>query len=145
MRTLGRLLLGGFFIQSGIHHFQQTKDIAAYAATKGVPQPETAIQVSGAMLLLGGALLALGVKPKIGALAIAGFLAGVSPVMHNFWAVEDPSQKMNEQINFSKNVALLGAALAVAGAEERASQAEKEAKRTKERGPRERGLLRKAA
>jgi uncharacterized membrane protein YphA (DoxX/SURF4 family) len=145
MRTLGRLILGGFFIYSGINHLNKAKDMAPYAASKGVPQPETAVKVSGAMLLLGGALLALGVKPKIGALTVAAFLAGVSPVMHNFWAVEDPSQKMNDQINFMKNMALLGAALAVAGAEERASQAEKEVKRTKERGPRERGLLRKAA
>ena len=140
MRTLGRLILGGFFIYNGVHHFQKTKDMAGFAAAKGVPKPETAIQLTGAMLLLGGTLLTLGIKPKIGALAIAGFLAGVSPVMHNFWSIEDPVQKMNDQANFFKNLALMGASLAVAGAEEKAREAEAELKR-----PKQRGLLRKAA
>jgi putative oxidoreductase len=140
MRTLGRLILGGFFVSSGINHFQKTKDMVGYAASKGVPKPETAIQLTGAMLLLGGTMLALGIKPKIGALVVAGFLAGVSPVMHNFWSIEDPAQKMNDQINFFKNLALLGASLAVAGAEEKAREAEAELKR-----PKQRGLLRKAA
>ncbi len=120
MRTIhlvGRILLGGFFIYNGINHFKKTKDMAGYAAAKGVPQPELAIQVTGGMMLLGGAMLALGIKPKIGALLIAGFLAGVSPVMHNFWAIEDPSQKMNDMINFTKNMALLGASLTLAGIE----------------------------
>jgi hypothetical protein len=35
----------------------------------------------------------------------------VSFVIHNFWAVEE-EQKMNEQIQFMKNMALAGAALA---------------------------------
>jgi len=140
MRTLGRLILGGFFIYNGIHHLQKPKDMAGYAAAKGVPQPEVAIQLTGAMLLLGGTLLGLGIKPKLGGLMVAGFLAGVSPVMHNFWSIEDPNQKMNEMINFSKNLALLGAALAVAGAEDKARKAEAELKR-----PKSRGLLRKAA
>ncbi len=121
MRTvhlIGRLILGGFFIYNGINHFKKTKDMAGYAASKGVPQPELAIQATGGMMLLGGAMLALGVKPKIGALMIAAFLAGVSPVMHNFWSVEDPNQKMGEMINFTKNMALLGGALALTGYEE---------------------------
>ena len=28
--------------------------------------------------------------------------------MHNFWAVQDPAQKMNDMINFTKNWALIG-------------------------------------
>jgi hypothetical protein len=35
-----------------------------------------------------------------------------------FWDLEDPGQRMNEMINFSKNVALLGAALALMSLEE---------------------------
>ncbi|MGI9103925.1 MAG: DoxX family membrane protein [Terriglobales bacterium] len=94
---------------------RKSKEMAGYAAAKGVPQPELAVQATGGMMLLGGVLLALGVKPKIGALIIAGFLAGVSPVMHNFWSIEDPNQKMNDMINFVKNMALLGAVLTLTG------------------------------
>ena len=32
-------------------------------------------------------------------------------MMHNFWTVEDAQMKMNDMINFTKNMALAGAAL----------------------------------
>jgi len=79
--------------------------------------PEAAVTVSGALLTLGGASILLGVKPKVGAAAIVGFLAGVSPVTHEFWRVEDPNQRMNDMINFGKNIAL-GGALALMAIEE---------------------------
>ena len=53
------------------------------------------ISASGAALIVGGASILLGLKPKLGTLAIMGFLAGVSPSMHDFWHDEDPNQRMN--------------------------------------------------
>jgi uncharacterized membrane protein YphA (DoxX/SURF4 family) len=67
---------------------------------------------SGAALVFGGANLTLGLNPRLGAAAIAGFLATATPMMHDFWNVTDPNQRQNEMIHFSKNVALLGAAAA---------------------------------
>jgi uncharacterized membrane protein YphA (DoxX/SURF4 family) len=133
MRTLGRLLLGGFFVYNGINHFKQTQTMAGFAAAKGVPMPEIAIKATGTMMLLGGSMLALGIKPKYGSLLIAGFLAGVSPVMHNFWAAEDPTQRTNDEINFAKNMALLGAALAIGGAEENVKEVKAERDERRER------------
>ena len=115
---IGRLLFGGFFLYNGINHFRQRKNLAQYAASKKVPAPEAGVIASGAALAIGGASLILGIKPKWGAAAILGFLAGVSPVMHDFWRHEDPNQRMNELINFSKNLALLGAAVALMGVDE---------------------------
>ena len=69
-------------------------------------------------LIAGGASLLLGVKPKAGAMAILGFLAGVSPVMHDFWRDEDPETRNTNMIMFMKNMALAGAALALLGVEE---------------------------
>ena len=115
---LGRSIFGGFFLYNGIHHFQERKQMAQYAASKGVPLAEAAVVGSGVMLTVGGASILLGIKPKIGALAVLGFLAGVSPVMHDFWKQEDPGQKQGEMINFAKNVAMAGAALALLGVEE---------------------------
>jgi hypothetical protein len=60
------------------------------------------------VLILGGASILLGVKPKYGAAALAGFLLGISPVIHDFWTVADPNQRMNEMVNFTKNLALAG-------------------------------------
>src|SRR5436309_10271907 len=111
-------MFGGFFLYNGINHLQQRKQLAQYASSKNVPKPEFAVVASGVALLLGGASLLLGVKPKLGAAMVAGFLAGVSPVMHDFWRAEDPNQRMNDMINFSKNLALLGGALALTGVDE---------------------------
>ncbi|MCZ2077351.1 MAG: DoxX family protein [Bryobacteraceae bacterium] len=115
---LGRVLFGGYFLYNGIHHFRNHESLTQYAAAKGVPNPDAAVSATGALLLLGGASIVLGLKPKLGAAALTMFLAGVSPMMHGFWRVEDPGQRMNETINFTKNVALLGAVLALMGTEE---------------------------
>jgi uncharacterized membrane protein YphA (DoxX/SURF4 family) len=60
----------------------------------------------------------LGIKPKLGAVALMGFLAGVSPIMHDFWRAQDPGQRMNDMTNFTKNMALLGGTAALMGVEE---------------------------
>ena len=115
---IGRLLFAGFFINSGISHLQNRKSMAAYARAKGVPQPELAVTLSAVPLLIGGASVLLGVKPKLGAMALLGFLAGVSPMMHDFWRDEDPETRNNNMIKFMKNMALAGGALALMGVEE---------------------------
>src|SRR2546421_11793503 len=115
---IGRLIFGGYFIYNGINHFKQTETRAQYAGAKKVPRPREAVMATGAMMLLGGTSILLGIKPKLGGAAIIGFLAGVSPIMHDFWRAEDPNQRMNDMINFSKNMALLGGALALTGVDE---------------------------
>ena len=114
---IGRAIFGGFFIMSGIKHFKQQKQMAQYAAAKNVPKPDLVVKASGAMLIVGGTSILLGIKPKLGTLAVMGFLAGVSPVMHDFWN-EQAEQRMNDMINFTKNMALVGGALALMGVEE---------------------------
>ncbi len=115
---IGRMLLGGFFVKAGIDHLRNREAMAGYAGSKGVPKPEWAVPLSAVPLIVGGTSLMLGVKPKVGTLAVLGFLAGVSPVMHDFWQNEDPNEKQNNKVNFMKNMALAGAALALMGVDE---------------------------
>jgi len=115
---LGRLIFGGFFLYNGINHIRNRKMLAQYTAAKKVPQPEVAVVTTGVMLTIGGASLVLGVRPKLGALAILGFLVSASPIMHDFWKHQDPNQRQAEMINFMKNLALAGGALALMGIEE---------------------------
>lgn len=115
---LGRLVFGGYFLYSGINHFLNRKPLTQYAAAKKIPLPDVAVAASGAAMIVGGSSILLGIKPKLGSLAIMGFLAGVSPLMHDFWSHADPNQRQAEMINFTKNMALLGGALALMGVEE---------------------------
>jgi putative oxidoreductase len=115
---LGRLLFGGFFIFNGINHFQKTRELSHYAGAKKVPRPDIAVRATGVLLIAGGSSILLGIKPKLGSAAVLGFLAGVSPVMHDFWKEEEPGKRLNDTINFAKNLALAGGAMALMGVEE---------------------------
>jgi putative oxidoreductase len=115
---IGRLIFGGFFLYNGINHIIHRKQLAEYSRAKNVPKAEAAVVATGAMMLAGGTSVVLGIKPKLGTLAILGFLGGVSPVMHDFWHAEDPNQRQADMIHFAKNVAMIGASLALMGVEE---------------------------
>ena len=115
---IGRLVFGGFFLYNGIHHLKERKSLTGYAQSKNVPMAEIAVTATGVALIAGGTSILLGIKPKLGAATIAAFLGGVSPVMHDFWRIEDPTQRMHEMVNFTKNLALLGGALALLGVDE---------------------------
>jgi putative oxidoreductase len=108
---LGRILYGGFFLLNAYHHFTQTSAMAPYAGSKGVPAPKTAILGSGVLLLLGGLSILLGVKPRLGILCVVLFLLPVTFTMHNYWADRDPQARQINQVQFNKNIGLLGAAL----------------------------------
>ncbi len=115
---IGRILFGGFFRQNGINHLKNHEQMAPYAGSKGIPNPHQAVLASGVLLTLGGASILLGIKPKIGAVSRMAFLAVASGMMHDFWNAPDPGSKQGDLSHFSKNLALLGAALALAGMKE---------------------------
>ena len=109
--VVGRVLFGGFFLFNGLGHFMQMGFLPQYAGMKGVPAPAAAVAVTGVMLILGGASILLGVRPRIGIALIVTFLLPTSVIMHNFWAVPDQMPRAAEMVNFLKNLALAGAAL----------------------------------
>lgn len=104
----GRAIFGGYFLYNGLGHFLNRKMLVEYARSKGVPAPDLAVAASGLLILAGGLSILTGVQPKVGAGLITTFLLGVSPQMHAFWKEEDAQQRMNEMINFTKNMALIG-------------------------------------
>lgn len=110
LHLLGRIIFGGFFIYNGVQHFMDMDTMKGYAGSKGVPAPGLAVAGSGLMLVLGGASVLLGLWPRIGLALVILFLVPVAFMMHDFWAVPE-DQKQAEMVNFSKNMALAGAAL----------------------------------
>lgn len=97
----------------GMNHFMKSGMMAQYAASKGVPSAKSAVMVSGALLILGGLGIVLGVYVGLAVSALLLFLVPVSFKMHNFWTIQDPQQKMTEMTNFLKNMAFAGAALMI--------------------------------
>ncbi len=108
---IGRIIFSGFWLMSSFNHFKNLDYMSEYAKAKGTPFPKLAVAGTGILLLLGGFSMLLGVYPLIGIALLIVFLLGVSPRMHNYWKVDDPQMKQMEMINFTKNMALMGALL----------------------------------
>jgi uncharacterized membrane protein YphA (DoxX/SURF4 family) len=53
----------------------------------------------------------LGVYVGFAIFLVSLFLVGVTYQMHQFWKAAEPMARMGEEINFYKNLALLGAVL----------------------------------
>jgi putative oxidoreductase len=109
--ALGRLFFSVIFIMAGPMHFS-SQDIA-YAASAGVPMASILVPLTGIIALVGGLSILLGYRARIGAWLIALFLVGVTPAMHNFWAVTDPMMHTMQMVMFMKNVSMLGGALMI--------------------------------
>jgi putative oxidoreductase len=107
----GRAMFGGYFLYNGINHFLNRESLVEYARSKGVPAPSVAVAASGLLILAGGLSILLGARPKVGAGLISTFLLAVSPQMHAFWKEREPGARMQETVNFTKNMALVGASL----------------------------------
>ena len=107
----GRVIFGGFFLYSGVNHFIKFGMMTQYAKMKGVPFPAIAQGMTGLMLLFGGVSIVFGIYPFVGIVLLVAFLLPVSLMMHSFWKIEDPQLRMADTINFTKNMALLGAVL----------------------------------
>ena len=107
---IGRILFSALFITSAFGHLTQTSGMAAYAKSKGVPMAWAGTFVSGILLLLGGLSVLLGVWADLGALLLVVFLVPTAVLMHGFWRASGEARMM-EQIQFSKDISLAGAAL----------------------------------
>lgn len=60
---------------------------------------------------MAGTLLALGVLPRSSALALVGSLVPTTIAGHGFWAVEDPTARKLQRVQFHKNMAMIGGLL----------------------------------
>ena len=84
------------------------------AIRKWVPLPEDdelVVRGNAAVMVAGGTLLALGIAPRLSALALAGSLIPTTLAGHSYWAIEDPAARKQQRIQFHKNLAMLGGLL----------------------------------
>jgi putative oxidoreductase len=109
---IGRLLYAPVFIVSGLaFHLGKREMAVGYARMKGAPMPELTVPLTGVAIAVAGVMIIVGLWVDLAALVIAVFLLVTAYFMHGFWTVEDPQERMMEQVQFQKDVALAGAAL----------------------------------
>jgi len=92
------------FKREGINH----------AANLGTPLAGFFVPLSGVMAIAGALSVILGLHAKIGAWLLIAFLIPVTFRMHGFWKIKEPVALHVQQVNFVKNLSLIGAALLIA-------------------------------
>jgi uncharacterized membrane protein YphA (DoxX/SURF4 family) len=124
-------MLSSIFIAGGINalkapqgHAQAAKpvlDAVAPAVDKAVevapieqrPDDEMLIKIDAGVKIVAGSMLAVGKFPRLAATALAASMVPTT-MTHQFWTETDPSRKADQQIQFLKNVSLLGGLLIAA-------------------------------
>jgi uncharacterized membrane protein YphA (DoxX/SURF4 family) len=107
---LGRLLFAGGLAVLALRNLTNLDGRIAYAEAKGVPAADRLVPAASGLLLGGSLGIGLWKLPRLSAGSVATFFLGVTPVMHDFWAVESDARG-EELTSFLQNLTLLGAAL----------------------------------
>ena len=107
---LGRLLLALIFLYSGYHKLADPSGPTMRLADKGVPLPEILAIAGGAIEILGGLMMGLGYRLRLGAVLLIVFLIPTTLLFH-------PPTDAGQTTQFLKNLAILGGLLVVVGAD----------------------------
>lgn len=112
-KTLGRLSLASIFISGGANTFINPDGRASKVAAAGIPKARQSTILNGAVMVVGGSLLALDIAPKLSAMLLIGSLIPTTFVGHPFWNEENATNRAGQQTHFLKNLGLIGGLLTV--------------------------------
>lgn len=163
IRMVARPMLASMFVVGGIDSL--TNPAPKTATAEDVTEPlgqaipairdtdeETLVRINGAAQVLGGSLLAIGKMPRLASTVLAATLVPTTMAAHRFWEEADEEARANQQIQFFKNVSMLGGLMIAAmdtegrpGLVWRAGHAIEHAEQRVDRTRREARLARKLA
>lgn len=113
LSLIGRVLLSAMFLMAGIGKLTGFAGTVGYISSVGMPVPQLAAIVAIVIEIGGGLALLLGVGSRVAALVLALFTLVASLYFHNYWALPE-AQQMVQQLLFTKNIAVIGGLLTVA-------------------------------
>ncbi|WP_018157032.1 DoxX family protein [Demetria terragena] len=123
LRFAARACTSAIFIKGGIDSFSNPSGRAQLAGgllsqlrqTAPVPaSDEQLVQANAVVQAVAGSTLALGIAPRLSATALGASLVPTTLAGHAFWEKTDPQQKAAEQVQFAKNLAILGGLIYIA-------------------------------
>ena len=120
LRPAARVLTGSTYVLLGFDALrepggrvdQATPVLASIRKVAPLPEhDELVVRANAAVMVASGTLLALGIAPRLSALALACSLIPTTLAGHSYWAIEDPAGRKQQRIQFHKNMAMLGGLL----------------------------------
>ena len=119
---VARPLLAGMFVYGGLDAFRNpagkvpraekvAPDIANLVGIDA--DTEQLVQFNGAVQVAAGVTLALGIFPRLSALALAGTLIPTTLAGHRFWEEEDEAARAQQTVQLLKNAGMFGGLLLV--------------------------------
>ena len=120
LRPPARMLTGSTYVLLGFDALREPGgrvDLAGPVLArmrKVIPLPEDdeqLVRFNAGVQVVAGAMLGLGIAPRLSALALAGSLIPTTIAGHSYWNLEDPAAQKAQRIQFHKNMALLGGLL----------------------------------
>src|SRR5256885_16862223 len=124
LRAAARPMLASIFVIQGFDTMLHPERVAPRAESvvaplaervPGIPaRTEDAVRLNGAVQFTAGSLLALGIWPRLSALAIAATLVPTTVAGHRFWEAENEQDRAQQRIQFLKNLAIFGGLLITA-------------------------------
>jgi putative oxidoreductase len=111
---LGRILIGGIFVQSGLAKLMDIGGFTALLTASGLPEPAAAVLalIGAALEFAGGLAVVLGFATRYAALGMVAFVIAATLISHRFWSLP-PAERDAQMIQFAKNVAIIGGFLFV--------------------------------
>ncbi len=113
LKSLGHVLLAYMFISGGYSSFSEPGYRVGKVDKAGIPAARQAVILNGGAMMVAGTALAVGILPRLAALILIGTLVPTTFVGHDFWKEQEPQARRNQQIHFTKNVAMIGGLVAV--------------------------------
>jgi putative oxidoreductase len=108
---IARILLGFIFVRSG---WGKVMDLGAFAA--GMPGRGVPLwlgYVAGPVEFLGGIALIFGFATRYAAMLMLLFVIVATLTSHRYWEFTDATQRRLQDVNFYKNVCIMGGLIAL--------------------------------
>ena len=109
--TLGRCLLGLYFLMPGISKVTSYQAMLDYMTLHNIPMVDVLLPITTALQIFGVLCLISGLRIKEIALMFAGMTILINLGMHDFWNTYPEGNKGHELQNFVKNLGIFAGLL----------------------------------
>ena len=109
MLLLGRIMIGGIFVQSGFNKLMGLDAFAAGLARQGIPAAAASMlaPIGATTEFVGGLAIVFGLMTRYAAVLMILFVIVATLISHRFWVLQG-TERRTQSVQFAKNAAIIG-------------------------------------